>query len=329
MTFKPSHDSGYKQLFGHPQMVRDLLRAFVPGPWLKGARFDTLERLNASFVSDTQQHRHSDMVWRLRVGQRWVWVYLLLEFQSTPDRWMAIRMMAYLSLLAQNLIEQKQLQQGKLPALIPLVLYNGQARWTAPTDVNLCFAPSLPGLARFRPRLAYHLVDQTRLQRSPSTEVRNLVEAVFELERSSDFETVSRLIEALQQALLAPGQNELQRTLDRWLREQLRRKAPADMKPAVADALAHIPNLMEGTPMLADTMGRLFRQAIQKGRKEGRNEAYAALLIQLIEQRFDALPDWARARIQAAGQKQRERWFQLALTAPSLEALFESGDPDH
>ena len=137
----------------------------------------------------------------------------------------------------------------------------------------------------------------------------------------------------LQQALLAPGQNELQRTLDRWLREQLSRKAPAEMKPAVADALARIPDLMEGALMLADTMGRLFRQAMQKGRKEGRkegrDEAYATLLVQLIEQRFEAIPDWAHARIQSAGQAQRERWFRLALTAPSLEALFESSNPNH
>lgn len=154
-----------------------------------------------------------------------------------------------------------------------------------------------------------------------------------------------QLVGALQQALLAPGQNELQRTLDRWLREQLRRKAPADMKPAVADALAHIPDLMEGTPMLADTMGRLFRQAIQKGRKEGlkegrkegrkegwqegRDEAYTALLTQLIEQRFDALPDWARARIQSAVHEERERWLRKALSASSLEAIFEPDDPSH
>lgn len=133
----------------------------------------------------------------------------------------------------------------------------------------------------------------------------------------------------LQQALLAPGQNELQRTLDRWLREQLRRKAPAELRPAVADALARIPDLMEGALMLADTMGRLFRQAIQKGRKEGRNEAYTALLTQLIEQRFDALPDWARARIQSVGHEERERWLRKALSASSLEAIFEPGDPSH
>lgn len=28
-------DSGYKQLFSHPEMVRDLLAGFVPFPWAR------------------------------------------------------------------------------------------------------------------------------------------------------------------------------------------------------------------------------------------------------------------------------------------------------
>jgi predicted transposase YdaD len=31
-----------------------------------------------------------------------VWVYLLLEFQSEPDPWMALRMMVYMGLLSQH-----------------------------------------------------------------------------------------------------------------------------------------------------------------------------------------------------------------------------------
>ena len=49
------------------------------------------------------------MVWWLKVGQQWVWVYLLLEFQSEPDPWMALRMMAYIGLLSQHLIREGEL----------------------------------------------------------------------------------------------------------------------------------------------------------------------------------------------------------------------------
>jgi len=318
MAPETDHDSGYKQLFSHPEMVRDLLTGFVPGPWLQQARFDTLEHVNASYVSESDKHRHDDMVWRLKVGPRWVWVYLLLEFQSRPDPWMAVRMMAYVSLLAQNLIRQKQLQQGKLPALIPLVLYNGQPRWTAPTDVADCFAPPLPGLAPFRPQLVYHLIDEARLQLSPSAEVRNLVEALFHLERSQDPQTIGRLALAVKNALQSPAHNELKRTLNRWLRQEIGRKIPVDM----TGVLAHIPDLLEGAPMLAETLGRLYTEATQKGIQEGRDEGFVLMLTQLVEQRFAPVPAWAYARLHTARPDQLLLWARQILTTPDLETLF-------
>ena len=56
--------------------------------------------------------------------------------------------------------------------------------WKAHTDVADCFGPSLPGLEIYRPRLLYHLVDEARLKLHPRSEVRNLAEALFRLERS-------------------------------------------------------------------------------------------------------------------------------------------------
>jgi hypothetical protein len=43
-----THDSGYKQLFSHPEMVRDLLRDWVPGEWTAELDYSTLERINSS-----------------------------------------------------------------------------------------------------------------------------------------------------------------------------------------------------------------------------------------------------------------------------------------
>lgn len=55
MTSATPHDTGYKLLFAHPEMVRDLLTGYMPGPWLAQADFSTLERVNARYVSDTER----------------------------------------------------------------------------------------------------------------------------------------------------------------------------------------------------------------------------------------------------------------------------------
>src|SRR5690554_3340838 len=154
------HDTRYKLLFSHPEMVRDLLLGFVPGAWIKDADFSTLEHVNASYVSESERQRHDDMVWRLKVRDRWLWIYLVLEFQSEPDPWMAVRMMVYIGLLSQHLIREGQLHQGKLPPILPIVLYNGLPEWRHPQNVRDCFVSPPKGLETFQPRLFYHLVDE-------------------------------------------------------------------------------------------------------------------------------------------------------------------------
>ncbi|MCP4700289.1 MAG: Rpn family recombination-promoting nuclease/putative transposase, partial [Gammaproteobacteria bacterium] len=86
-------------------------RGFVHESWVKELDFSTLETFKDSFVSDDFRSRHDDIIWRVRRGDSWLYVYLLLEFQSTIDPFMAVRLMVYIGLLYQHLIDV-----GKLSA---------------------------------------------------------------------------------------------------------------------------------------------------------------------------------------------------------------------
>lgn len=78
------------------------------------------------------------MIYRLRrLDGTPVYIYLLLEFQSTPDPWMPLRILVYVGLLYQHLLREKSLSpHNKLPPVFPLVLYNGDAGWTVPTHLR-------------------------------------------------------------------------------------------------------------------------------------------------------------------------------------------------
>jgi predicted transposase YdaD len=94
-----SSDTDYKAIFSHPEMVADIITGFAPGPWLSDIDFSTLEPFKSSFVSDADEadERHSDLIWRVRCKGTWLYVYLLFEFQSTINQFMAIRMLVYLA----------------------------------------------------------------------------------------------------------------------------------------------------------------------------------------------------------------------------------------
>ncbi len=69
------HDQGYKQLFSHPELVRDLLLGFVREEWVQELDLDTLERVNGSYISDDLRERENDIIWRVRMGSSWVYIY--------------------------------------------------------------------------------------------------------------------------------------------------------------------------------------------------------------------------------------------------------------
>ena len=84
--------AAYKRLFSRPGMVRDLLRGFAARDWSGTLDFDSLTPLPASYVSRDLRQRHGDLVWRVRFGgERWLYLVLLLEFQSGVDRAMTVR----------------------------------------------------------------------------------------------------------------------------------------------------------------------------------------------------------------------------------------------
>ena len=176
-------DAAYKRLSSRPGMVRDLLRGFAARDWSGALDMTSLTPLPASYVSRDLQQRHGDLVWRVRFGgERWLYLVLLLEFQSGVDRAMAVRMLTYSGLLYQRLVAEGVLREGgALPPVLPVVIYNGRSPWTAPADVAELIAAGGPALARYQPSQQYFLLDEGRVD-GGALPPGNLVSALIALE---------------------------------------------------------------------------------------------------------------------------------------------------
>jgi hypothetical protein len=284
------HDHAYKLLFSHAEMVEDLLRGFVHEEWVAQLDFATLEKCNGHYVSDQWRDREDDVVWRVRFRDDWLYVYLLLEFQSTPDPWMALRMLVHVGLLYQDLVRGKQLTaDGRLPPVLPLVLYNGVPAWTAPLDLEDLLAPAPGGLERYRPSLRYLLLDEGRIDAAAPEALRNLVAALFRLEQGRTLPDLLEVVRPLRIWLQAEEQASLRRAFAKWLEEMLRsgRVPGADFSP--------IQDLQEAETMLAERVKQWteewrqegiqagIKEGIQTGIQQGRNEAQRAIARALLD----------------------------------------------
>lgn len=183
MSNRFDNDSSYKLIFSHPEMVRDMILGFVQGAWVSRLDFSTLEKVNGLFVGDEFRDREDDVIWRLRFGDVWLYVYILLEFQSSVDDFMPLRVGDYMFSLYQDLRRAKQLPDKKLPPILPVVVYTGTQKWDVPLDVNEMIVP-VPGLDIYQVRMRYLVLDVTVMAESELESLRNLAAVLFRLEKS-------------------------------------------------------------------------------------------------------------------------------------------------
>ena len=279
------HDAAYKLLFSHPRMVEDLLRGFAASGWSDSLDFSTLEKLPSELVSDDLRRRSGDGVWRVRFRDEWLYVLVLLEFQSTVDPHMALRILVYTGLLYQDLIRRRPAgADSRLPPVLPVVLYNGRRRWTAPADMSELIAPVGEGLARYQPVQRYFVPD-AGAREDDDLPWGNLVSAVVRLEHGRTSADLKRVVDALVDWLPGPEQQELKRSFGEWIRLVLAQRGRDVSGPPPG------PQLEEVQTMLADRVNEWFDEAEDKGFKRGIETGRAeerALLCRLAERKFDA-----------------------------------------
>ena len=321
----PNHDAGYHLLFGHPQMVEDLFRSFVDAPWVADIDFASLERVNARLHAEGLERRDGDLIYRARLADGTnVYLYLLLEFQSRPDPWMAVRVMVYVGLLYQHLIREGRLTpNGKLPPVFPLVLYNGEPRWRAPTELRgLIELPAgIRGVRAFQPRMRYHLIQERDY---PEGKGGSLVGLLFQLENCRGVDELRRTVGALIDMLAEPAYEGLRRDFSAWLRQVLiptraiapdpdRLQAFSEVKIMLAERIKQWEKEIEQ---------RALQQGMQQGMQQGLSQGEVALLNRLLARRFGPLPAWVDERLRAADRETLERWGVQLLDADSLETVF-------
>ena len=315
------HDAAYKDLFSHPRMVEDLLRGFAAREWSGALDFSTLEKLPADYVSDDLRQRRGDSVWRLRFrGEAWLYLLVMLEFQSTTDPFMAVRVLVYTGLLYQDLIRRGALDEaGRLPPVLPVVLYNGPDRWAAPVEVGDLIAPVGEALARHQPSQRYFLLDEGRWGKDdlPS---RNLVSALVGLETSGTAPALWKVAEALSEWLRDSGDDDLRRAFAEWLRQMLPRRF-GEGAPPVAQALE------EGRAMLAERAKEWTEEWLRQGREQGLEQGLELGLERGLERgRAEERALLCRLASRRFGAETGERLSGLLGRLTDPERLAEVGD---
>jgi len=170
------HDLGYSVLFSNKVIFRQLLETFVRQPWVAEIDFEQIEKLNKSFISKKHRKHESDLIYKVKLKDKTAYIIVLIEFQSTVQKFMAVRVLHYIMSFYLDLIKQKSLKT--LPPVFPIVLYNGKKKWTAPVELHELIENN-PLLGEFGIHFKYFKLAESEFSAESLLKIQNLVSTIF------------------------------------------------------------------------------------------------------------------------------------------------------
>ena len=251
------------------------MESFVDQPWVQGLDFERAERIDKSFIDEAYQERESDLVYRIPVGEEEVYVYVLLEFQSSVDRLMALRVLNYVVNLYMDLSRERQ-NLRNLPPVFPIVLYNGEGRWTAATDVVDLIDP-IPSLGEYALHFRYFKLAENELSHEALLKIGNIVSTLFLAETRYEFK---RLVLELLGLFEREEDKQAVSLLVNWFRhmalhKRIRRQDFSELQEAYLSG-------KETSTMFVTMIEEMQKEWREEGWEEGREEGRLSAVRQIV-----------------------------------------------
>lgn len=192
------HDKSYKEFFSNKEVFKTLIESFINKDILDGVNIEDLELIDKSFILDDFSEEESDIVYKINKDGNEIFIYVLLEFQSTVDQSMPIRLNSYMNLIWRRYLKDKKRSEVKakdfkLPPIIPIVLYNGKRKWTVPLEFKekINYSDILgDSIINFK----YKFLNVNEYTKEELVDIGNVVAAIFLLDQEVDiYEFLDRI----------------------------------------------------------------------------------------------------------------------------------------
>ncbi len=174
-----------------------------------------------------------------------------------------------------NVSENEAKQKSfRLPVIVPMVLYNGQANWLGPIE----FKDTLDSAKLFEDNVLnfkYLLVNVQEYEEKELLELSNLIGSVFLLDKSNDLEEI---IEHLKKLMLIIKNLEAEefRLFTNWTEKILTRDVPSPKKETVSNFLK------DTRPEEVEEMITNVERVIKKSLEDAENKGVVKVAKQML-----------------------------------------------
>jgi len=119
------HDKFFKSFILDKQNAIDFLKTFLPRYLSEALDFDSISIENVTFISESLSEVFSDAVFKCKIKENDIYISILIEHKSYPDKFLAVQLLKYLS----NAYSLQLKNENKLELVVPLVYYHGKDNW--------------------------------------------------------------------------------------------------------------------------------------------------------------------------------------------------------
>jgi len=181
------HDKTYKSFFENKEIFLELLQSFVKESWTSKLTTDGLVQDKSYYVVRDYEEMEADIVYTATIDGQEVIFYILLELQSTVDYSMPIRLFLYTTEIWRKYLkkftkDEVKKKGFKLPAVVPIVLYNGVSGWKVARE----FKDKIQRSELFGNHVMnfeYALINVNKYSKEDLMAVENIVSAIFLLDQ--------------------------------------------------------------------------------------------------------------------------------------------------
>ena len=279
------HDKSYKDLFSNKETFLNLIQSFVSDTWGKKLTKDNLVLVNKSYILSDYEEQESDIVYKANFDGNDVYFYVLLEFQSSVDFRMPIRLLLYMIEIWREKLKNTKLNEFKrksfrLPAIVPIVLYNGKNKWTAAKELRDVISNSEifgDNILNFK----YKFIDVNRFEKEELYKKQDISSAIFLLDQNINrIEFYNRLKDIIIGFNKLSTEEKIQ--LKRWL---------MNINIAEKDFKENIEKIFNANKEEVLNMTSNISKGLEKLKEDGKIEGKTEILIKQLSKKFKSIPE--------------------------------------
>lgn len=319
------HDKGYKKSLSQPKEFLHFLKKYVGADWMMELEESQLTLCDKEFVDKDYEGREADLVYRIRrkAGEE-IYIFILQELQSTVDYTMIFRILIYVvnNLLRYFLNTSKEVRERsdfRLPAMVPIVFYNGEHNWTAVRNLrDYQIGGELFG--KYILNLEYYLVNLSAIEEKDILSTNTVLDNIMYCDK---FRKKTELAEAVRNAY-----NRIQQ-LDNQEKEEFSNWVKGILLSICGNKEAVLEEILSWAGNGVDDMA--FKYNIIKafedereegkveGRAEGRAEGKAEAVVELLEELGEVSTELKQRILEQRDLEILKVWIKKAAVVATVE----------